>query len=127
MSFRYVFSIVVAFLVVAGPLQAQRAPAPSGLSGLWLFEVSATAGTTRGAMTVARDGDGYRGMLMTDQGTNALPIRSLTLDGSAMRMIVESPNGNVTFEGRLGPRGRSFRGTMTYFNGRRFPMSGWRR
>jgi hypothetical protein len=63
---------------------------------------------------------------MTDQGADALPVRSVTLAGRDMAMRVESPNGDVTFRGRLDAAGRSFSGTVTYHDGRRFPMAGRR-
>ena len=78
-------------------------------------------------MTIAAAEQGYRGTLTTDQGSNVLPVRSLTLDGSDMNMIVESPNGNVVFKGQLNSDGRSFQGTVTYHTGQNFPMSGIKR
>lgn len=58
-----------------------------------------------------------------DLGAHALPIRSMTLSGQDMNMIVGPPQGNATFQGRLNPDGRSFSGTVTYFNGRLIPLS----
>ena len=82
---------------------------------------------THGAMTIAKAGQGYQGTLTTDQGSNVLPVRSLTLDGSDLNMIVESPNGKVVFKGLLNSDGRSFQGTVTYHTGQNFPMSGSKR
>ena len=85
------------------------------------------ASVTHGAMTIAKAGQGYQGTLTTDQGSNVLPVRSLTLDGSDLNMIVESPNGKVVFKGLLNSDGRSFQGTVTYHTGQNFPMSGSKR
>jgi hypothetical protein len=97
------------------------------LAGRWTFQVL-TGGddATQGAMTLVANRDGYSGTLTTDQGANTLVVRSLALDGADMRMLVESPDGNVTFEGLLSPSGASFDGTVTYHTGQRFPMSGVR-
>jgi hypothetical protein len=55
-------------------------------------------------MTLFADGAGYKGTLTTDQGNNVLPVRSLTVQGSALN-----------------------KGKVTYYNGQEFPMSGRRR
>ena len=101
------------------------APAPQpDLSGLWRFDVQTGSRITLGAMTLKGEGGHYHGKLITNGGTEGLDIRTLTLNGFDMEMLVVSPNGVVTFRGKLDGGARSFRGTMTYFNGRTFPMSG---
>jgi hypothetical protein len=101
------------------------APAPQpDLSGLWRFDVQTGSRITVGAMTIRADGETYKGKLITNGGVEALDIRSLTLNGQDMVMLVDSPNGAVTFRGKIGDGARSFSGTMTYFNGRTFPMAG---
>jgi hypothetical protein len=97
------------------------------LAGDWVFEVKTGNAVAHGAMTLTADGSGYRGTLTTDQGNNVLPVRSLTVAGSDMDMVVESPNGNVTFKGALSADASSFAGTVTYHNGQKFPMTGARR
>ncbi len=103
-----------------------RATAP-GLAGDWVFEVQTGQNVAHGAMTLVADGASYKGTLTTDQGNNVLPVRSLTLQGSDMNMLVESPNGNVTFKGTLSADAQAFQGKVTYHNGQEFPMSGRRR
>src|SRR5688572_32209686 len=97
------------------------------LAGDWAFEVKTGNSVAHGAMTLTANGSGYRGTLTTDQGNNVLPVRSLTLAGSNMDMLVESPNGNVTFKGTLSSDASSFQGTVTYHNGQQLPMIGTRR
>jgi hypothetical protein len=97
------------------------------LAGDWVFEVKTGNSVAHGAMTLTADGSDYRGTLTTDQGNNVLAVRSLTLAGSNMDMLVESPNGNVTFKGTLSADASSFQGTVTYHNGQQFPMTGTRR
>ncbi len=121
-------STLGALCLFAGGGHAQPSPPQSHeLTGLWLFEIAAARGTTRGAMALAPQPGGYRGMLMTDQGAHALPVRSLILAGRAMEMRVDSPQGEVVFRGTLGRNGRTFRGQVTYFDGRLLPMAGRRR
>jgi len=102
-------------------------PKAPDLAGDWVFEVQTGRNVAHGAMTLVADGTAYKGTLTTDQGNNVLPVRSLTLQGSALNMLVESPNGNVTFIGTLATDARTFQGKVTYHNGQEFPMSGRRR
>ena len=112
---------------LVGCAASPRVSAPD-LTGDWTFEVKTGAtSVTHGAMTITTGGQGYQGTLTTNQGNNVLPVRSLTLDGSDMNLIVESPNGNVVFKGLLNSDGRSFQGTVTYHTGQSFPMSGNKR
>ncbi|HEY5756775.1 MAG TPA: hypothetical protein VIU34_13180 [Steroidobacter sp.] len=97
------------------------------LAGSWAFDVQTGTNVTHGSMVLSGEKQNYTGTLTTDQGNNVLPIRSLTLDGSRMDMTVESPNGLVTFKGTLSADTRTFLGTVTYYTGQSFPMSGTRR
>jgi hypothetical protein len=108
----------------AGTSKRETAP---DLAGDWVFEVQTGKNVTHGAMTLVADGASYKGTLTTDQGNNVLPVRSLLLQGSAMNMLVESPNGNVSFQGTLSSDAQTFEGKVTYHNGQEFPMSGRRR
>jgi hypothetical protein len=94
------------------------------LSGSWNFVVQTGANQTHGAMSLTPDGSSYRGTLTTNQGSNVLPVRSLTLTGSVINLVVESPQGNVVFDGILSRDADSFQGTVTYHTGEKFPMFG---
>ena len=104
----------------------QRAKTPD-LAGDWVFEAQTGENVAHGAMTLVADGASYKGTLTTDQTDNVLPVRSLTLQGSELNMLVESPEGNVTFKGTLAADAQTFEGKVTYFNGQVIPMSGRRR
>ena len=115
------FNLLVACAV--GPSQRN----PIDVSGQWQFQVDTGRAVTNGAMTVNRTAQGFGGTLTTDQGNNVLPIRSLTIEATKMLLVVESPNGSVTFDGTVSADGRSFDGTVTYYTGDRFPMRGNKR
>jgi hypothetical protein len=92
-----------------------------------VFEAQTGENVAHGALTLVGDGASYRGTLTTDQTDNVLPVRSLTLQGSDLSMLVESPEGNITFKGTLAADAQTFQGKVTYYNGQVFPMSGRRR
>jgi hypothetical protein len=102
-------------------------PKTPDLAGDWVFEAQTGENVAHGAMTLVADGAGYKGTLTTDQTDNVLSVRSLTLRGSELSMLVESPEGNVTFNGTLADDAQTFQGKVTYINGEIFQMSGRRR
>jgi hypothetical protein len=108
----------------AGSPERSKAPA---LAGDWVFEVQTGQNVAHGSMTLVAAGASYTGTLTTDQGNNVLPVRSVTVQGSDMSMLVESLNGKVTFKGMLAADAQTFEGKVTYYNGQVFPMSGRRR
>ena len=104
----------------------ERVAAPD-VAGDWVFEVQTGKNIAHGAMTLVADGTSYKGTLTTDQTDNVLPVRSLTLQGAELSMLVESPEGNVTFKGTLADDAQTFQGQVVYYDGRTIPMSGRRR
>ena len=97
--------------------------APQSLAGEWSLRIEAAPDrVTNGWLSLAGAERGYTGMLTTDRGNNVLPVRSFTVEGAAVRMIVDSPQGAVTFAGTLAPGARAFAGTVTYHDGRPFPL-----
>lgn len=108
----------------AGSAQRSRTAA---LAGDWVFEVKTGQNVAHGVMTLVADGASYSGTLTTDQSDNVLPVRSLTLQGSDLNMLVEAPDGKVTFKGTLAADAQTFQGNVTYINGEIFPMAGRRR
>ena len=97
------------------------------LAGNWVFEAQTGENVAHGALTLVADGASYRGTLTTDQTDNILPVRSLTLQGSDLSMLVESPEGNITFKGTLAADAQTFQGKVIYLNGQIIPMSARRR
>ena len=97
------------------------------LAGDWVFEVPTGNAVVQGAMTLASEDGAYTGTLTTDQGAAVMPVRSVALHDDALRLEVESPNGDVVFVGKMDAARQRFEGEVTYHNGQRFPMRGWRR
>lgn len=111
---------------VSGPANpaGTRAAAPASLAGDWSFRVETGEGrATLGRLSLAPAPGGYAGTLTTTQGNNVLPVRSFTVDGATVRMIVDSPQGAVTFAGALADGARAFAGTVTYHDGRGYPLT----
>jgi hypothetical protein len=119
----------IAGLYVAVTLLAACAgnPKTPDLAGDWIFEAQTGENVAHGAMTLVADGASYKGTLTTDQTDNVLPVRSLTLKGSELSMLVESPEGNITVKGTLAEDAQTFQGKVIYLNGQVIPMSGRRR
>jgi hypothetical protein len=117
---------LIACLCFAVALLAGCAASPN-LAGDWVFEAQMGENVAHGAMTLVADGASYKGTLTTDQIDNVLPVRSLTLRGSDLNMLVEAPDGNVTFKGTLANDAQTFQGKAIYQDGQTFPMTGRRR
>lgn len=116
--------LVAAILLAACalPSRVRSVDVAPDLAGAWEFDIDVGKDTTRGAFALERKADGYTGELTTNRGPNRLPIRSLTLVRDSVAMVVESPNGTVTFLGRLQTGARGMAGTVLYHNGARYPM-----
>lgn len=122
-------AIVLLALAATGCTSGPLRPGgdPVDLSGHWRLEIRTGADTpTLGAMTLASNGPDYRGTVTTNRGNNVLPVTSLVRDGSTIHLRVESPQGEVVFDGELSPTAESFEGTLRYHTGDRFPMTGSR-
>ena len=116
--------LYIAVSLLAGCAANPKTP---DLAGDWVFEAQTGDNVAHGALTIVADGASYKGTLTTDQTDNVLPVRSLTLQGSDLNMLVESPEGNITVKGTLADDAQTFQGKVIYFNGQIFAMSGRRR
>ena len=119
--------LYIAVSLLAACAANPERPKTPDLAGDWIFEAQTGENVAHGAMTLVADGASYKGTLTTDQTDNVLPVRSLTLQGAELSMLVESPEGNVTFKGILSDDAQTFQGKVTYYDGRMIPMSGRRR
>ena len=116
--------LYIAVTLLAGCAANPKTP---NLAGDWVFEAQTGDNVAHGAMTLVADGANYKGTLTTDQTDNVLPVRSLTVQGSDLSMLVESPEGNITVKGTLADDAQTFQGKVIYFDGKTFAMSGRRR
>ena len=105
----------------ATPLGASR-----DLQGLWDFTMRVGDRTSPGFFALGPVDGGWAGSL-TLYLTNTLAIRTLTVEGDSIRMVVASREGDVRFLARLLDDGRRMEGIVEYHGGARHPMTATRR
>lgn len=96
------------------------------LQGLWDFTMRVGERTSTGFFALGPVERGWAGSLTPDS-TNTLAIRTLTVSGDSVRMIVASREGDVRFQGRLTDNGRAMEGIVEYHGGALLPMTATRR
>ena len=96
------------------------------LAGTWDFTVVTPSGETAGEMVLQREGAAYKGTI-TPAGTNTLTVRSLTLNGLNADMTVDTPEGPVTFNGRVTTDGKGMDGIVHYHGGQDLPLTARKR
>jgi hypothetical protein len=116
---------------VATPASRPAATAPAlggspDLQGLWDFTMRVGERTSPGFFALGPVEGGWAGSL-TLYLTNTLAIRSLTVRGDSVRMVVASREGDVRFLARLGDDARTMQGIVEYHGGARLPMTATRR
>ena len=133
---------LAATLLAFGTARAQSTgaaapPAPAGttatmptsgpdLQGLWDFTMRVGERTSPGFFALGPVEGGWAGSI-TMYLTNTLAIRSLTVNGDSVRMVVASREGDVRFLARLTNDGRTMEGIVEYHGGARLPMIATRR
>ena len=96
------------------------------LQGLWDFTMRVGERSSPGFFALGPVEGGWAGSL-TLYLTNTLAIRSLTVTGDSVRMVVASREGDVRFLARLTNDGRTMEGIVEYHGGARLPMTATRR
>lgn len=96
------------------------------LQGLWDFTMRAGDRTSPGFLALGPVEQGWAGSI-TMYLTNTLAIRTLTVRGDSVRMVVASREGDVVFNARLTDGGRTMEGIVDYHGGARLPMIATRR
>jgi hypothetical protein len=91
------------------------------LHGHWDFLIDAGGTPNFGLLSIGQVDGGYGGSL-TPVTTAPVVLRSITLTGRSIHMVVASRDGNVLFDGRLSAKGDRMCGTVTYHSGHTFPM-----
>jgi hypothetical protein len=99
---------------------AAGAEAPN-LHGHWDFLMVPRGMASFGLMSIGFVGADYGGSLAPSR-TAPVVLRSITLTGNSIRMVVASREGDVRFDGRLSAKGDLMCGTVTYHGGETFPM-----
>ncbi|QNM83859.1 hypothetical protein H8M03_05955 [Sphingomonas sabuli] len=125
-------------LVVAAALATQSKPAPqiamtcdageaavggepANLHGQWDFLMTPRGSPSFGLMTIGFVGADYGGSLAPAR-TAPVVIRTISLTGNAIHMVVGAREGDVLFDGRVSGKGDYMCGTVTYHGGETFPM-----
>lgn len=96
------------------------AEAPN-LHGLWDFLMDVGGTPSFGLLSIGVVDGGYGGSL-TPVRTAPVVLRTITLTGDNVRMVVGSREGEVVFDGKLSAKGDRMCGIVTYHDGRIFPM-----
>lgn len=100
--------------------EASGGEAPN-LHGNWDFLMLPQGAPSFGVMSIGFVGAEYGGALVPVR-TAPVVLRGVTLEGSRVRMVVASTEGDVIFDGRLSAKGDFMCGTVTYHGGATFPM-----
>lgn len=96
------------------------------LQGLWDFNMRVGDRTSPGFFALGPVDRGWAGSL-TMYLTNSLAIRTFTVDGDSVRMVVASREGDVRYVARIVDNGRGMEGIVEYHGGARYPMIATRR
>lgn len=91
------------------------------LHGNWDFLMDAGGEPSFGLMSIGFVGGDYGGSL-TPVRTAPVVLRSITLTGNRIHMVVASREGDVLFDGTLSANGNRMCGTVTYHDGGTLPM-----
>jgi len=103
----------------AGPATA-GSEAPN-LHGHWDFLMVPRGTPSFGLMSIGFVGADYGGSLAPAR-TAPVVLRTISVTGNSIRMVVASREGDVRFDGRLSAKGDLMCGTVTYHGGETFPM-----
>ena len=111
---------------VRAPTSATTTGGGPDLQGLWDFTMRVGERTSPGFFALGPVEGGWAGSI-TMYLTNTLAIRTLTVQGDSVRMVVASREGDVVFRARLTDDARAMDGIVEYHGGARLPMTATRR
>jgi hypothetical protein len=94
---------------------------PPNLHGTWDFLMDVGGTPSFGFLSIGWVDGGYGGALVPVR-TAPVVLQSVTVTGSAVRMVVASREGDVVFDGMLSAKGDRMCGNVSYHGGRSFPM-----
>jgi len=90
------------------------------LSGQWDMVMDVRGIPSFGLISLGRSDTKLAGSIALNAGVVA--VRSLTMDGQTVTMIVASGEGNVRFDGSLAPDGKRMCGIVSYHGGQKYEM-----
>jgi hypothetical protein len=90
------------------------------LSGLWDVVMDVAGVPSFGLLSLGTSGTELGGSLALSAGV--VVVRSLSLDGHKVTMIVASREGDVRFDGSLASDGKRMCGIVSYHRGQKFEM-----
>ncbi|MCL6683099.1 hypothetical protein [Sphingomonas alba] len=90
------------------------------LSGLWDVVMDVAGVPSFGLLSLGTSGTELGGSLALSAGV--VVVRSLSLDGQTVTMIVASREGDVRFDGSLASDGKRMCGIVSYHRGQKFEM-----
>lgn len=91
------------------------------LHGHWDFVMIPRGVPSFGLMSIGFVGADYGGSLAPVR-TAPVVLRSISLTGHSVNMVVASREGDVVFNGKLSAKGDLMCGAVTYHGGETFPM-----
>lgn len=91
------------------------------LHGNWDFLMDVGGEPSFGLMSIGFVGAAYGGSL-TPVRTAPVVLRTITLTGNSIQMVVASRDSDVMFNGTLSAKGDRMCGTVTYHDGRTYSM-----
>ena len=100
---------------------AQASGDVPNLHGHWDFLMNPRGTPSFGLMSIGFVGADYGGSLAPVR-TAPVVLRSITLTGNSVHMVVAAREGDVLFDGKLSAKGDYMCGTVTYHGGETFPM-----
>jgi hypothetical protein len=138
MKMKRLTTLALAASFAAPAAAAAQSPAPSlavtcdagsaraggeapNLHGHWDFLMVPRGTPSFGLMSIGFVGADYGGSLAPVR-TAPVVLRTVTLAGDKIHMVVASREGDVLFDGRLSAKGDFMCGTVTYHGGETFPM-----
>ena len=90
------------------------------LSGLWDMVMDVDGVPSFGLLSLGMSGPELAGSLALNAGV--VVVRSLTIEGQTLKMIVASREGDVRFDGSLASDGKRMCGIVSYHGGQKFEM-----
>ncbi len=96
------------------------------VEGSWTTVTESPQGRSEGRMTFKKDGGGYSGQVSGGRLPSPVDMTEVTLDGNALtfKYSVSFGTNNITITGEVTVEGDTFKGTVSFGQGRSAPIEG---